>query len=103
MQYEMIANNPYVFTQDDVLFEVFAERRAVPAAMTSRPAAGKRVYWALGTLERAVRSLLLWRFPLPCFLRGAVDGGIAEVGSVITRGDSGRIAALAEWEGSHVK
>lgn len=27
MQYEMIVENPYVFTSDDVLFEVFAKRK----------------------------------------------------------------------------
>lgn len=27
MQFEMISNNPYKFTSDDVLFQVYAERR----------------------------------------------------------------------------
>jgi len=29
LQYEMIANNPYKFTQDDVLFEVHAQRKGI--------------------------------------------------------------------------
>ena len=29
MQFEMIAHNPYKYTQDDVLFEVFAERNGI--------------------------------------------------------------------------
>lgn len=30
LQYEMIANNPYKYTQEDVLFEVFAQRNHIP-------------------------------------------------------------------------
>lgn len=30
MQYELIANHPYKYTSDDVLFRVFAERNDVP-------------------------------------------------------------------------
>ncbi|MFB9327647.1 DUF6157 family protein [Paenibacillus aurantiacus] len=30
MQYEMIANHPYRYTQEDVLFEVFADRSEIP-------------------------------------------------------------------------
>ncbi|MBF0292409.1 MAG: hypothetical protein HQK86_09665 [Nitrospinae bacterium] len=30
LQYEMIANNPYKYTQEDVLFEVFATRNNIP-------------------------------------------------------------------------
>lgn len=30
LQYEMLAEHPYEHTQDDVLFEVFAERRGIP-------------------------------------------------------------------------
>lgn len=32
MQYDMIANNPYEFTSDDVFFQVFADRNDVPEA-----------------------------------------------------------------------
>lgn len=45
MQYEMIAANPYVFTQDDVLFEVFAERRGIPPE--ERPAA-REAFFSVG-------------------------------------------------------
>ena len=30
MQYEMIANHPYEFTSDDVIFNVFAEKHKIP-------------------------------------------------------------------------
>lgn len=30
LQYEMIANNPYQYTSDDVLFQCFASRREIP-------------------------------------------------------------------------
>lgn len=32
MQYEMLANNPYKFTSDDVLFQVFADRNDLTKA-----------------------------------------------------------------------
>lgn len=32
MQFEMIAGHPYEFTSDDVLFEVFAERKGIEPA-----------------------------------------------------------------------
>lgn len=35
LQYEMIADHPYEFTQDDILFAVFAERQRIPT--TDRP------------------------------------------------------------------
>ncbi|ARU60790.1 hypothetical protein CBW65_06560 [Tumebacillus avium] len=31
LQYEMIANHPYKYTQEDVVFEVFALRNEIPA------------------------------------------------------------------------
>ncbi|GIP32019.1 DUF6157 family protein [Paenibacillus sp. J2TS4] len=31
LQYELIANHPYKYTQEDVLFEVFAQRNNIPA------------------------------------------------------------------------
>lgn len=31
LQYELIANHPYTYTQADVLFEVFAERNQIPS------------------------------------------------------------------------
>ena len=31
LQYEMIAQNPYTYTQDDILFEVFAQRKEIAA------------------------------------------------------------------------
>ncbi|SHN78017.1 hypothetical protein SAMN04487896_4007 [Paenibacillus sp. ov031] len=30
IQYEMIANHPYQYTQEDVMFEVFAQRNDIP-------------------------------------------------------------------------
>lgn len=30
LQYEMIARNPYQYTQEDVLFEVYAKRQSIP-------------------------------------------------------------------------
>jgi len=30
IQYEIISNNPYIFTSDDVLFQVYAERNDLP-------------------------------------------------------------------------
>lgn len=30
LQYELIANHPYKYTQEDVLFEIFAERKQIP-------------------------------------------------------------------------
>jgi len=33
LQYEMIANNPYRYTQEDVLFEVFATRTGIQEEM----------------------------------------------------------------------
>jgi len=32
MQYELLANNPYKFTSDDILFQVFAERNDLTKA-----------------------------------------------------------------------
>lgn len=31
LQYELIADHPYMYTQEDVLFEIFAERKQIPA------------------------------------------------------------------------
>jgi hypothetical protein len=31
LQYEMIANHPYIYTQADVLFETYAEHKHIPA------------------------------------------------------------------------
>jgi hypothetical protein len=36
LQYEMIANHPYEFTQEDILFETFADYNEIPAE--ARPA-----------------------------------------------------------------
>lgn len=36
MQYRLIANNPYVYTSDDVLFQVFAERNEIIVNEESR-------------------------------------------------------------------
>jgi Family of unknown function (DUF6157) len=36
LQYEMIANHPYKYTQEDVLFETYADQNDIPAA--ERPA-----------------------------------------------------------------
>jgi len=30
MQFEMVANHPYTYTSDDVLFQVYAERKDIP-------------------------------------------------------------------------
>ncbi len=32
LQYEMMANNPYKYTQEDILFETYAEHKKIPAA-----------------------------------------------------------------------
>lgn len=32
LQYEMIANNPYTYTQEDILFETFADHKGIPAS-----------------------------------------------------------------------
>ncbi|RAP73648.1 DUF6157 family protein [Paenibacillus montanisoli] len=42
LQYEMIANHPYLYTQEDVLFEVFARRNHIPEA--ERKAARDRFF-----------------------------------------------------------
>jgi len=42
LQYEMIAKHPYTYTQDDVLFEVFAERSGI--ASKDKPAERKRFF-----------------------------------------------------------
>jgi hypothetical protein len=42
LQYEMIAIHPYAYTQDDVLFEVFAERNGIAAE--DKPAARERFF-----------------------------------------------------------
>lgn len=42
LQYDMLATHPYEFTQDDVLFEVFAERSAIPA--NDKPAERERFF-----------------------------------------------------------
>lgn len=42
LQYEMIANNPYKYTQEDVLFEVFAERNNIPEEQ--KPAAREKFF-----------------------------------------------------------
>ena len=42
LQYELIAGNPFVFTQDDVLFDVYAERRGIP--VEARPAAREQFF-----------------------------------------------------------
>lgn len=42
LQYEMIANRPYTYTQEDVLFEVFAGRSGI--ADTDKPAERKRFF-----------------------------------------------------------
>jgi hypothetical protein len=35
LQYEMIANHPYEYTQEDVLFATYAEHQGIPAAKRS--------------------------------------------------------------------
>ncbi len=42
LQYEMIANHPYRYTQEDVLFEVFAERNGI--ADENKPAERLRFF-----------------------------------------------------------
>ncbi|MFC4099366.1 DUF6157 family protein [Paenibacillus xanthanilyticus] len=42
MQYELIANHPYRYTQEDVLFEVFAVRGEVPES--ERPASREKFF-----------------------------------------------------------
>jgi hypothetical protein len=42
IQYEMIARNPYRYTQEDVLFEVFASRNDIPEE--ERPAAREKFF-----------------------------------------------------------
>ncbi len=42
LQYDMIARHPYEYTQDDVLFEVFAERNGITAK--DKPAERERFF-----------------------------------------------------------
>jgi hypothetical protein len=42
LQYEMIANNPYKYTQEDVLFETYADYNEIPAA--DRPAERQKFF-----------------------------------------------------------
>jgi len=42
LQYELLANHPYQYTSDDVLFEVFAQRHHVPKSQ--REAARQRFF-----------------------------------------------------------
>ena len=42
LQYEMIANHPYRYTQEDVLFEVFAERNGI--SDKAKPAERQRFF-----------------------------------------------------------
>jgi len=42
LQYELIAHNPYKYTQEDVLFEVYAERNNIPEEQ--RPAAREKFF-----------------------------------------------------------
>jgi hypothetical protein len=45
LQYDMIAQHPYAYTQEDVLFETYADHQGIPAA--DRPAERER-YFAKG-------------------------------------------------------
>lgn len=42
LQYEMIANHPYRYTQEDILFEVFAQRNDI--SEPERPAAREKFF-----------------------------------------------------------
>lgn len=42
IQYELLSNHPYRYTQEDVLFEVFAERNQIPE--TERAAAREKFF-----------------------------------------------------------
>ncbi|WP_210481266.1 DUF6157 family protein [Naasia sp. SYSU D00948] len=42
LQHELIAGHPYVFTSDDVIFEVYAERAGIPPE--ERPAERERFF-----------------------------------------------------------
>jgi Family of unknown function (DUF6157) len=42
LQYEMIVNHPYQYTQEDVLFETYADYNAIPAA--DRPAERQKFF-----------------------------------------------------------
>lgn len=42
LQFEMVMNNPYKYTSDDVLFTVFAERNDIPES--ERPAAREKFF-----------------------------------------------------------
>lgn len=42
LQYEMIANNPYKYTQEDILFETYADYNEIPAA--DRPAERQKFF-----------------------------------------------------------
>ncbi len=42
LQYEMIANHPYRYTQEDILFETYADYKEIPAA--ERPAEREKFF-----------------------------------------------------------
>ena len=42
LQYAMVADHPYTYTQDDVLFETYAEHKGIPAA--DRPAEREKFF-----------------------------------------------------------
>lgn len=45
LQYELIANHPYKYTQEDVLFEVYAQRKQIP---DERRAAEREIFFSKG-------------------------------------------------------
>ena len=75
LQYEMIARHPYQYTQEDVLFETYAEYNQIPAAHrpTERPqffakehpclrssALGKRYGWGIHSDANGKVALYAW-------------------------------------------
>lgn len=45
LQYEMLENNPYKYTSDEVLFAVFAQRKSIPE---DELAAQRQIYFSKG-------------------------------------------------------
>ena len=92
LQYELIANHPYTYTQEDVLFEAYAEYNGVPAAdrlnerqtffAKEQPclrssALGKRYGW--GIHSNASGKVALYAVESPDYIRLACDGTLQHI------------------------